>query len=150
MRPTMSVLLVFAGVLSGFAADYVNDEVNVTVASNWNMSDLYAWWVYNMTTSQGLAEFYGGLTALDVGNFRINSSVVNLYLDNITATNLRQLDNRRIYRDDDAYPVKSSGGGGMDVVWRSTVLVAETAISGLTPSESAILSATAREASVQL
>ena len=120
-----NALAIDGSAVTGFAADYVNDEVNVTVASNWNMSDLYAWWVYNMTTAQGLAEFYGGLTALDVGNFRINSSVVNLYLDNITATNLRQLDNRRIYRDDDAYPVKSSGGGGMDVGWRNTVLVAE-------------------------
>jgi hypothetical protein len=118
-------LAIDGSTVTGFAADYANDEVNVTVASNWNMSDLYAWWVYNMTTAQGLAEFYGGLTAVDVGNFRINSSVVNLYLDNITATNLRQLDNRRIYRDDEAYPVKSSGGGGMDVVWRNTVLVAE-------------------------
>ena len=126
-----NALAIDGSTVTGFAADYANDEVNVTVASNWNMSDLYAWWVYNMTTAQGLAEFYGGLTALDEGNFRINSSVVNLYLDNITATNLRQLDNRRIYRADEAYPVKSSGGGGMDVVWRNTVLVADLVLAGL-------------------
>jgi len=144
-----NALAIDGSAVTGFAADYANDEINVTVASNWNMSDLYAWWVYNMTTAQGIAEFFGGLTALDLGNYRINSSVVNLYLDNITATNLRQLDNRRIYRDDDEYPVKSSGGGGMDVVWRNTILIAETGISGLTPEESVTLSSLARETSVQ-
>ena len=125
--------------VTGFAADYVNDEVNVTVASNFNVADLYAWWVYNLTTSQGIAEFCGGITAVDQANFRINNATVDIYIDNATATNLRQLDNRRIFRADEAYPVKSSGGGGIDVVWRNTVLIAETGTSGLTAGEAATL-----------
>ena len=119
-----NALAVDGSAVTGFAADYINDEVNVTVGSNWHMADLYAWWVYNLTTSQGIAEFCGGMTAIDQGNFRINQAIVDIYIDNTTATNLRQLDNRRIYRADDAYPVKSSGGGGIDVVWRNTILIA--------------------------
>jgi hypothetical protein len=117
--------------VTGFAADYVNDEVNVTVAADFDFADLYAWWVHNLTTEQGISDFFGGLTAVDLANFRIENSIVNLYIDNVTTTNIKQLDNRRIYRADGAYPVKSSGGGGIDVVWRNTILVADLVLAGL-------------------
>jgi xanthosine utilization system XapX-like protein len=133
-------LAIDGSLVTGFAADYLNLEVNVTVASNFNIADFYAWWSYNLESDDGIRDFVGGITAIDVGNFRINDVVVDLYIDNTTATNLRQLDNRRIFRADEAYPVKSSGGGGIDIVWRNTVLIAETGVSGLTPSESAQLS----------
>jgi hypothetical protein len=133
-------LAIDGSLVTGFAADYLNLEVNVTVASNFNIADFYAWWSYNLESDDGIRDFVGGITAIDVGNFRINDAVVDLYIDNTTATNLRQLDNRRIFRADEAYPVKSSGGGGIDIVWRNTVLIAETGVSGLTPSESAQLS----------
>ena len=120
--------------VTGFAADYANDEVNVTVAANFNIADMYAWWSYNLEADQAIREFVGGLTALDIGNFRINNAVVDIYIDNTTATNLRQLDNRRIFRADEAYPVKSSGGGGIDVVWRNTILIAATG-SAVLPSD---------------
>ena len=125
--------------VTGFAADYVYDEVNVTVAANFNIADMYAWWSYNLESDDGIRDFVGGMTGLDIGNFRINNATVDIYIDNTTATNLRQLDNRRIFRADEAYPVKSSGGGGIDVVWRNTILIAETGTSGLTPTESAQL-----------
>jgi hypothetical protein len=134
-----TALAIDGSLVTGFVADYVNDEVNVTIASNFNIADMYAWWNYNLESDEGIREFVGGITALDIANFRINNDVVNIYLDNTTATNLRQLDNRRIFRKDEAYPVKSSGGGGIDVVWRNTILIAETGVSGLTPSESAQL-----------
>jgi len=134
-----NALAIDGAAVTGFAADYANDELDVTVAANFNVSDLYAWYVYNLTTVQGIVEFCGGITAIDQANFRINNSVVDIHIDNATATNLRQLDNRRIFRADGAYPVKSSGGGGIDVVWRNTILIAETGVSGLTSQESADL-----------
>jgi hypothetical protein len=70
--------------VTGFAADYVNDEVNVTVAANFNVTNLYAWWVYNQSTSQGIADFFGGITAVDAANFRIENTLVDLYIDNAT------------------------------------------------------------------
>ena len=54
----------------------------------------------------------------------------------------KQTDNRRFFRSTgNGYPVKepTTSGYGLDVVWRSTVLVAETSVSGLTPEESAQL-----------
>jgi hypothetical protein len=122
--------------VTGFDADYLNNEIDVTVNVNFNISDMYAWWSYNLESDDGIRNLVGGITALDVANFRINNSVVNVFIDNTTSTNLRQLDNRRIFRADNAYPVKSSGGGGIDVVWRNTILIAEVGTSGLTPEES--------------
>ena len=126
-----------------FTADYTNDQVDVTVASDFNLSDMYAWWVYNLTTEQGIREFFGGLTAEDQANFRINTTVLSLFLDNTTSTEIIQLDNRRLYRTDLTYPVvrPSTGGGGIDIQWRDQILIAETPTSGLTASESAALTA---------
>jgi hypothetical protein len=132
-------LAIDGSTVTGFAADYANDEVNVTIASDFSVSDLYAWWSFNLESDDGIRQFVGGLTAMDQANYRINAATVDIYLDNTTATNIKQIDNRRIYRSDGAYPVKSSGGGGMDVVWRNQILIAETGVSGLTPSESAQL-----------
>ena len=64
---------------------------------------------------------------MDEANIRINATVLDMYLDNETTTNIVQSDNRRFYRDDGVYPVKrltAGGGGGVDVVWRNAVLIA--------------------------
>ena len=121
-----NALAVDGSTVTTFTADYTNDQVDVVVATNFNISDFYAWWVYNLTTADGIREFFGGVTAEDQANFRINSGTLNLFLDNTTTTNIRQLDNRRFYREDLAYPVldPTTGGGGIDVVWRDKVFVA--------------------------
>jgi len=48
----------------------------------------------------------------------------------------------RFYKSNGAYPARSTttGGGGLDVVWRNTILIAETGVSGLTSAESTLLS----------
>lgn len=119
-------LAVDGSAVTGFSADYVNDEINFTAADDFAWADGYAWWVYNTTTESGIREFFGGITAVDQANFRLNAGVVSIYLDNTTSTSIVQLDNRRIYRSDGAYPVRSptSGGGGIDVCWRDQVFVA--------------------------
>ena len=111
-----------------FVADYNNDEVDIIVNGNFKASEFYAWWVANLATSQGIADFFGGVTALDEANFRINNDVVNIFLDNATTVNEAQLDNRRIFRADGIRPVvePTSGGGGIDVEWRSPVTIARS------------------------
>jgi hypothetical protein len=130
--------------ITKFTADYVNDEVDIIVASNFEAKELYAWLSYNLTTEQGIREFYNGLVAVDQANLKINNSTVNIFLDNTTTTNIWQTDNIRIFRADESYPVKNpatTGGGGIDIVWRNTILIAETPTSGLTAAESAQLAA---------
>jgi len=112
-------------VINKFAADYLNYQIDIVISANFLASELYAWWVYNLTTIDGIRDFVGGITAEDAANLRINSSVVFIKLDNTTSTNLRQLDNVRIYCSDLNYPVAdpTSGGGGIDIVWREKVYI---------------------------
>jgi hypothetical protein len=116
-----------------FQADYPNNEVDLIIGSDWTMAELYAWWSYNLTTEDGIRNFFGGITAIDQANFRINTSVVNLYLDNTTNASYRQTDNRRFFRDTGGgYPVRipTTSGYGLDVVWRNTILIAQTEAGG--------------------
>ncbi len=121
-----------------FTADYVNNEIDVTIVANFSGAELYSWWVYNTTTVQGIQEYFGGVTAVDLANVRFNNSVVSIMLDKTTSSNVYQTDNIRLYREDLVYPVKNptSGGGAIDIVWRNQVYVIETDTSGLTSAES--------------
>jgi len=114
--------------ITKFSADYVNDEVDIIVTTDFTLTEFYSWWVYNCTLAQGISDFFGGVTAVDEANFNIHNAVVNIKLDNATSTNVAQLDNRRLYRDDLTRPVvnPTSGGGGIDVEWRSPVLLANS------------------------
>lgn len=114
--------------ITKFNADYIDDEVDLVINSNYEARELGAWWKYNLYTEQGLREFFGGITFEDEANLKINSSIVDIKLDNTTSGNVFQTDNRRIYREDLTRPVKepTTGGGGIDVEWRSPVTIANT------------------------
>lgn len=125
-----------------FTPDYAETEIDLNVGSNFTAAEFYAWFNFNLTTASGVQDFFGGLTSIDVGNIRINTSVVNLFFDNLTTTNVFQNDNIRIFRADDAYPVinPTTGGGGIDLVWRNQVYTVSIGGSSLTPTESGWLS----------
>lgn len=131
--------------ITQFSADYTDDEVDLIVPSNFNGVDLYAWWKHNLTTPQGISDFFGGCTALDQANYRFNKNIVNVLLDNTTNTNVIQLDNVRIFLSDETYPVKvpTTGGGGIDVNWRDKVYLTVTGSGALTTSQQAQLAAAA-------
>ena len=101
-----------------------------------------AWWVYNESTIPGLRQFINGCTLIDVGNIRNETSVLNLKFDNTTVTNIKQIDNIRIFKSDATYPVKnpSTGGGSIDINWRENVLVTYSKVSALTPAQIANIS----------
>jgi hypothetical protein len=69
---------------------------------------------------------------------------VSIYIDNTTTASKRQTDSARIYRDDDAYPVKdpTTSGYGVDVNWQNVVYVQNVGGSALTAGESAMLMTT--------
>lgn len=126
--PIYVALGVNGSAVTKFTADYVNNEVDLVVGSDWEMAELYAWWKYNLSTENGIRNFFGGITAIDEANFRINTSIVNLFLDNLNNASYKQTDNRRFFRDTgNGYPVKSptTSGYGLDVVWRNTILVSD-------------------------
>lgn len=122
-------LAVDGSTITDFTADYINNEVDVVVGSLFLAAEWHAWWVYNGYTEEGIRNFFGGVTALDVANFRINNDDVNIFFDNTGLAEAFQQDNRRIYRADGARPVKNptTSGFGVDVEWREPVLVVEVA-----------------------
>lgn len=128
LDPVYASLAIDGSTITNFTADYINDEADVTVGSDFTLADFYAWWEYEGYSEDGIRSFFGGLTGVDEANFNIHNATVDIKLDNTTTTNISQLDNRRLYRDDLTRPVvnPTSGGGGIDVEWRSPVLLANS------------------------
>lgn len=114
-----------SAMVTKFAADFVNDEIDVIVSSNFLGAELYAYYCHTLTFESGIREWLGAFTAIDNANFRVNTSVMSIKLDNGTSDNVWQTDNVRVFRDDGARPVRhpTSGGGGIDINWRSQVYV---------------------------
>jgi hypothetical protein len=77
-------------------------------------------------------EFWGGMTAIDVANYRINDSVVDILLDE-SAGFVKQTDSSRLFRDDDTRPAvdPTTGGNGLEVNWRNPAYAVATG-SGVT------------------
>lgn len=127
--------------ITKFAPDFVNIEIDIIETGTFTAQELYAWWSYSITFDNGIRDFFGGITAIDRANIRINNSIVDIFLDTTTNDNILQTDNVRIFREDEQYPVinPTTGGGAIDVVWRNQIFIAETNTSGLTPTESAQL-----------
>ena len=111
--------------VTGFSADYVNTDVNLTMVTNWSAANAYAWWTYTLTTEDGIRNFFGGLTALDAANIRNEAGIVDLFLDNSTPDFIYQTDSIRFFKSDGVYPARvvTTGGGGIDVNWNSNVYV---------------------------
>ena len=135
--------------ITKFTADYVNDEIDVTTATNFTGPEVYAFYVSAITTSNGITNSFGGFTALDEGNYRNNVSIVSMKMDNTTVTEVWQTDTSRLFRSDSARPVRNptSGGGGIDVNWQNVVYVV-TAGSGLSAGQQIELTAAAQASTV--
>lgn len=130
--------------ITKFAADFIDDEIDLLASSNFTASEAYAFFRSTLVTPQGINDFWGGVTAVDSGNYKINNSIVNIFFDNLTSVNLRQTDSARIFRADNAYPVKNngvtSGGGGVHINWQNVVYTIETG-SGMTAAQEAKIDA---------
>jgi len=82
-----------------FVADYPNIEVDINDPDNVTTKQrLIAWWIYNLTTADGIRFFFEGITVEDVSNYRINDAVTNFYLDNLNAIPLKFTDSARLYK----------------------------------------------------
>jgi len=124
--------------ITEFSSDVVNNEIDIIVAANFSAHRLYARFVHFTTLESEIRVFFGAVIAEDLANIKNDVSIQSMYLNNNTSSNLIQTDNVRLYRSDGAYPARTAttGGGGMDIVWRNQILIAQTNTSGLTPSES--------------
>lgn len=115
-------------------SDYPNLQIDSNdVDGETTVQRIYAWFVNNRASSQGIEQYFDALLAEDLVNYRIKASVVNLKIDNVIATPLKIIGGR-IYRDDgDTVIAATSNSIQIDP---DKAYGVEVGTSGLTVSES--------------
>lgn len=95
-----------------FQPDYTNLQIDSTETDGVvTVQEVYAYYAYLITTTQGIDKFFGAITPIDGMNYRINTSVVNLKLQNTTQHDTI-LKGGRIYRDDNTSVIDTDSGTG--------------------------------------
>lgn len=125
-----------------YSPNFTTNYIVLDTNTDFSGKSAYAYFCYTLTTSNGMYSFWGGVTALDEGNYRIETDILNLYFDE-TSGFVKQTDSVRIYRKDGLRPAidPTTGGNGIEINWRTPVNVVSTGGSALTPTESAYLMA---------
>jgi hypothetical protein len=94
--------------------DYTNVEIDLSDSSapyEVSAQSIYAYYIYLLTTQQGIANFFGAITPIDQMNYQVNSSVVPLKIQNTGSTDV-VLNGGRIFRDDGVSIIRSGAGTG--------------------------------------
>ena len=135
-----------------FTADFTNDEIDLSADTDFSALQAFAFYCYVLTTSNGMHSFWGGVTAIDHANYRINTAIVNIYFNETIGAFIKQSDSARIYRDDDVRPAKdpTTGGYGIEINWRNPVFAYDGGGGGFTASDRAVATSTSSNASAIL
>ena len=95
-----------------FQPDYTNLQIDSTETDGVvTVQEIYAFYAYIVTTTQGIQNFFGAITPIDGMNYRINTSVVNLKIQNTTNTDTI-LKGGRLYRDDNTSVIDTDSTTG--------------------------------------
>ncbi len=96
--------------ISTLSADYPNVQIDISDGDGIaDARELYAFYVYQSTTSTGIENWFGAMTAIDAMNYRVNTDVVDIKLQN-TGTTALVISGARIYRDDDTSILHAESG----------------------------------------
>lgn len=120
-----------------FSADYNNIQVDIDDADGGTTKKrLGAWLVYIQTTEQGINDFFGVITTPSAAEIKINTSIVDLKLDNVSGSELQFTDtNIRLYRDDFSQII-ATNSDSIFLDYEGVPFISETGVSGLTSGES--------------
>lgn len=124
-----------------FSHDFANVQVDVDDADNTTTVQRgYAWFIAGQMTADGIRYFFGGITAEDSVNYRINAALVNLRIQNIKAGSNLTVTGGNIYRTDDT-DIFAPGASGSTASMRygRAYTVRVGGGTGLSPEESAKL-----------
>lgn len=121
-----------------FFADFPNVQIDVSDTDGVTRVDrLYSWFVFTQYyDEEGIRSWFGGIVPEDDANFRVVTDIIDLKIDNTSATGVTFVDGRRLYRDDGASPLVSNttGGGSITMyagkVYTSVVSTASPVITG--------------------
>lgn len=88
--------------ITEFTADYPNIQMDIADPDGvTTVQRIYAWLRYNETTSSGIAQWFNAVTPTDAVNYLIDTTILNMQLDNRNATPV-QIIGGRLYRSDNA------------------------------------------------
>jgi len=126
-----------ASVTGKFSPDFGNNEIDLDANQDFAATELFAYYCYELTTTQGMYSVWDAFVAIDAANYRNDVDVFSIFLDE-TAGFVKQTDTPRIFRSDGSRPARdpTTGGNGIEVNWKNPVYQIETGVSGLTASES--------------
>ena len=126
-----------------FTANFSSLYIALTADTDFTAAQAFAYYCYTLTLSAGMASFWGGVTAIDTGNYRINHTILNLYFDESVGAFVKQTDSARIFRTDGARPAldPTTGGYGLEVNWKLPVYAYDGGGGGFTSSDRAVLAA---------
>lgn len=121
-----------------YVADFPNVQIDINDPDGATRVDrLYAWFVHTQANdADGIRQWFGGIVPEDDANFRVATSILDLKIDNASATGVSFVDGRRLYRDDGTSPLVASttGGGSITMfagkVYTSVVSTASPVITG--------------------
>lgn len=123
--------------MSEFTWDSGNIQVDITDTDNTTTIQRFgAWYFYFITTAIGIDEAFMGVTWNALNQVQVNSDIVDITLDN-RKTNPLLLTGGRIFRTDSGAVIASTSNSIQ--IEYDPVYVIETDTSGLTSSESTIL-----------
>jgi hypothetical protein len=94
--------------------DYTNVEIDLSDSSapyEVSAQSIYAYYIYLLTTQQGIANFFGAITPIDRMNYQINAAVAPLRFQN-TGTSHVVINGGRIFRDDNVSIINTSSNTG--------------------------------------
>ena len=94
-------------------ADFANFELDVSDTDNpgsVTVQQIYAKYAYLVTTTEGIQKFFGAITAENGSNYRINTSVVDLKIQNVSSNDMI-ITGARLYRDNNTTAIIKGGAG---------------------------------------
>ena len=104
------------GAITGITVtpDYSNLQIDVSdneAPYEISAQQIYNFYAHIITTTQGIANFYGAITPIDRMNYRINADAVDLKIQNVGATDV-VINGGRLYRDNNTSIISTGAGSG--------------------------------------
>lgn len=121
-----------------FTADYPHVQIDINdLDGNTTPQRGYAWYCYAITSDAGIVAYFGAMTAEDEFNYVIETDVADVKLQNV-GTGSVSITGAAIRRRDGTSPIATDSGSVH--LWAGRVYGLETGVSGLTGTESEMLS----------
>lgn len=93
-----------------FTPNYVNNTIDITaVIAETSVQRVYAWYHHVCESADGIRNFFGAIKAEDEANYLINSSLINLTINNTNATPVI-ISGARLYRSDSQTVIYATSG----------------------------------------